>query len=160
VAAVPRRAAHAPFGGPPHLRPATAGTTLVELIIGLSIAVLLLSAAMTSVASHQAQRRMHGERILAMSACRSTLELLRSVPISQLPTFDGRGFDVPGQNGQPLGLPPLAGAPDGLPGVISVVTHPDSAVNNELYIVETRVRWTGATRGGDFRMETLMGERR
>jgi lysylphosphatidylglycerol synthetase-like protein (DUF2156 family) len=29
-----------------------------------------------------------------------------------------------------------------------------------LYVVTARVRWRGATRGGNFAMQTLMGERR
>jgi len=86
--------------------------------------------------------------------------VLRSVPIGELDTYDGRGFDVPGQDGQALGLPPLPGAPNGLPGILSVSRHPNWLIDNPLYIVEARVRWRGATRNGDFRMETLMGERR
>lgn len=136
------------------------GVSLVELLTGVAVTILLVAGALTGVAAHQAQRRMHGEQILAMSACRNTLEMLRSVDIATLPSFHGQGFDVPGQNGQANGLNVLDGDPDGLTGEISVTAHPRSLPNNELYIVQTRVRWQGATRGGDFRMETLMGERR
>lgn len=148
---------------PPALRSdpgaAESGVTLVEVIAGISLMILLLSGALTGVASHQAQRRMHGELILAMSACRNTLETLRSVSILDLPGYDGRGFDVPGQNGQPRGLPPLAGDADGLPGEISVTVDRTSGAA-VLYRVQARVRWQGATRGGSFMMESLMGERR
>lgn len=142
------------------------GATLIELAAGLAIVLMLLGGALGGVASHQAQRRMHGERILAMAACRNTLETLRSVNILDLPTYDGRGFDVPGQNGQSLGLPPLEGDPDGLPGEIAVAQFlpaPPTAVlpgDAVVYRVTATVRWRGATRGGVFRMETLMGERR
>lgn len=143
--------------GPP---PRQSGVSLVELLTGMVIAVLLIGGAMTGVAQHQAQRRTHGELILAMSACRNTLETLRDVDMATLPSFDGQGFEVPGQNGQTTGLTPLEGDADGLPGELTVTAHARSQVNNALYIVTARVRWRGATRGGDFSMQTLMGERR
>lgn len=136
------------------------GFSLIDMLSGLVIAVLLVSSALTGVAQHQAQRRNHGERILAMSACRNTIETLRSLDIATLATYDGRGFDVPGQNGQAGGLNPIDGDADGLAGEISVVEHARSTPTNLLYIVTARIRWQGATRGGDFAMQTLMGERR
>ena len=36
----------------------------------------------------------------------------------------------------------------------------DGQRGRELYVVQARVRWQGATRQGNFVMETLMGERR
>ena len=65
------------------------GVSLVELLTGMVIAVLLIGGAMTGVAQHQAQRRMHGELILAMSACRNTLETLRDADMATLPTLNG-----------------------------------------------------------------------
>ncbi|MGE3351014.1 MAG: hypothetical protein AB7O84_04720 [Planctomycetota bacterium] len=127
----------------------------------LAFALFLLGAAMSGVASHQAQRRAHGERILAMSACRNALERLRSVAIDDLESYHGQGFDVPGRNGEAGGLPPLPGDADGLAGQIDVSRHPTLwTATNKLYVVTTSVRWLGATRGGTFAMETLMGERR
>ncbi len=143
----------------PHRRDAD-GFSLVELMTGLVLAVLLVGGAMTGIVQHQAQRRIHGEKILAMSACRSTLETLRSVDIAALPGLDGQGFDVLGQGGQPGGLTPVQGDVDGLCGEIDVTAHPRSQANNALYIVTTTVRWQGASRGGTFSMQTLMGERR
>jgi type II secretory pathway pseudopilin PulG len=140
-------------------RQSEAGITMIELVVGLSVLVLLVAAALTGVATHQAQRRVHGELILAMSACRNTMEQLRSVPIDNLPSYDGRGFDVPGLNSQPLGLAPVQGDPDGLPGEISVTVDRTNGIH-VLYRVQTRVRWQGATRNGSFLMESLMGERR
>ena len=55
------------------------GISMVELLTGMVIAVLLIGAALVGVTQHQSQRRIHGEQILAMSACRNMLETLRSV---------------------------------------------------------------------------------
>lgn len=140
-------------------REAEAGLTLIELLCGISITIILLCGAMTGVAQHQAQRRVHGEQILAMSACRNTMETLRSVPITALPSYHGRGFDVPGQDGQAHGLAAVAGDLDGLAGEI-YVTVDRSSGTTKLYRVRTRVHWQGVTRGGVFEMECLMGERR
>lgn len=133
---------------------------MVELMTGMAIAVLLIGAAMIGVTQHQSQRRVHGEQILAMSACRNMLETLRSVDIATLPSLDGQDFEVLGQNGQTRGLTPAEGDPDGMAGEITVTAHARSQASNPLYIVTARVRWQGATRGGNFSMQTLMGERR
>ena len=140
-------------------RAGEAGLTLIELLCGVSITIILLCAAMTGVAQHQAQRRVHGEQILAMSACRNTMETLRSVPITALPSYHGRGFDVPGQDGQAHGLTAVPNDLDGLAGEI-YVTADRTAGTTTLYRVRTRVHWQGVTRGGVFEMECLMGERR
>lgn len=145
---------------PDRARARESGVSMVELLTGMTIAVLLIGGAMMGVVQHQAQRRTHGERILAMSACRNALETLRAVEIADLPAYDGTGFDVPGQNGQAVGLTPVAGDADGLPGEITVTAHARSQTSNPLYVVTTRIRWRGATRGGEFSMCTLMGERR
>lgn len=158
---------------PAGARPDQDGFSLIELLCGIAVAVILICGAMVGVAQHQAQRRVHGEQILAMCACRNTMEMLRSVDITALPGYDNQGFDVPGQNGQAHGLDPLAGDPDGLPGEIHVVVArnnagvindtvgvPQTNASGTLYLVTARVRWRGATRGGDFQMQCLMGERK
>lgn len=142
------------------IRDREAGVSLVELLTGMTIAVLLIGGAMMGVVQHQSQRRIHGEKILAMSACRNVLETLRAVEIADLPGYHGTGFTIPGQNGQNVGLTPADGDVDGLPGEITVEAHSRSQLNNPLYIVTTRVRWRGVTSGGNFTMCTLMGERR
>jgi len=139
--------------------PGQDGFSLIELLCGISVAIILICGAMVGVAQHQAQRRVHGEQILAMTACRNTMEMLRSVDITALPGYDNTGFDVLGQNGQAHGLDALPGDPDGLPGEIHVVVSQTNA-SATLYLVTTRVRWRGATRGGDFQMQCLMGERK
>lgn len=139
---------------------AESGMSMVDLLTGMVIAVLLIGAALIGVTQHQAQRRVHGEQILAMSACRNMLETLRSVDIETLPTLNDQDFEVLGQNGQTRGLTPVAGDTDGMAGEITVTAHARSQSNNPLYVVTARVRWQGATRGGNFAMQTLMGERR
>lgn len=135
------------------------GTSLVELTVMVTAAVMLLACIFSGVVSHNSQRRMHSEKLLAMAACRSTLEQLRAVPFTTLATYNGTGFDVPGIDGQPRGLTPLAGDADNLPGEIYVTVNRSSG-GTILYTVRARVRWRGATRNGDFSIETLMGERR
>src|SRR5262249_55197842 len=144
-----------PVGTPP----GQDGFSLIELLCGISVAVILICGAMVGVAQHQAQRRVHGEQILAMSACRNEMEYLRSLDITELPTWDDRGFDVPGQNGQAHGLDTLPGDLDGFPGHITVAVAQVTA-SATLYLVTTSVRWRGATRGGNFQMQCLMGERK
>jgi hypothetical protein len=133
--------------------------SLVELMMMLSFAVLLLLGAVSGVLSHSAQRRIHGEKILAMAACRNTLETLRGVDFATLTSYHGTGFDVPGQNGEPGGLNAVPGDADGLPGEITVTQYLSQG-GHVLYQVRTTVRWMGATRGGSFSMETLIGDRR
>ena len=136
------------------------GVSMVELLTGMVIAVVLIGAALIGVTQHQSQRRVHGEQILAMSACRNMLETLRSVDMATLPTLNGQGFEVIGQNGEARGLTPLQGDADGMAGEIQVTAHARSQTSNPLYVVTARVRWRGATRGGNFAMQTRMGERR
>jgi prepilin-type N-terminal cleavage/methylation domain-containing protein len=152
---------------PAGARPGQDGFSLIELLCGIAVAVILICGAMVGVAQHQAQRRVHTEQVLAMSACRNTMELLRSVDIAALPGYNNTGFDVPGQNGQAHGLDALQGDLDGLPGEITVVVATDPVTHlpmtnawSTLYQVTTRVRWRGATRKGDFQMQCLMGERK
>jgi type II secretory pathway pseudopilin PulG len=148
-----------PVEARPDPRTSERGASLVELTVMLVSVVVLLAGALSGAVSHSAQRRVHGEQILAMAACRNTLEQLRGVDFETLPSLHNTGFDVPGTNGQPKGLPPLEGDSDGLPGRIAVQLN-RSVSGAVLYTVRTTVTWRGATRGGEFSMECLMGERR
>lgn len=139
--------------------PRQAGASLVELVAAITFVVVLVMGALTGAVSHSAQRRVHSELILAMSACRDTIEQLRSLDISVLPTMNNTGFDVAGIDGQPAGLTPRPGDLDGLPGELTVVVNRNTS-GAALYTVRARVRWRGATRQGDFSMTCLMGERR
>lgn len=135
------------------------GVSLVELLTGMTVAVLLVGSTLTGVVSHQSQRRVHSERILAMAACRNTMETLRSVDFATLPSFHGRGFDIPGTNRQTAGLVPVDGDADGMAGQIAVVEHSRNG-SDVLYQVTTSVTWSGVTRGGRFEMQCLIGDRR
>jgi type II secretory pathway pseudopilin PulG len=150
---------------PPASRPAEAGLSLVDAVAGIALMVVLITGAMTGLASHQSQRGVHSERILAMSACRNTIETLRSVAIGDLPSYDGQGFDVPGQGRQPRGPIPVDGDADGLPGEVLVQQFlpvpPAVPVGGAvLYLVTARVRWQGSSRNALLAMSALVGERR
>lgn len=125
----------------------------------LGAAAILILGSVTAVTQHAAQRRVHGEQILAMTTCRNVLEQLRSLPVTELPALHGTGFDVPGPDGQPGGLLCVPGDSDGLPGTIEVTVNRSSG-SVVLYHVRALVRWQGTTRNGTFAMDTLMGERR
>ncbi len=136
-----------------------AGFMIVELMVFLGAAVLLLSGALLSAHAHSQQRRVHSERTLALTACRNTFERLRSLDVATIAALAGTGFDVPGMDGQPNGLTPTEGDADGLPGTIRVETY-RTAASGTVYLVTTAVRWVGATRGGRFDMQCLIGSRR
>ncbi len=136
-----------------------AGSSLVELLLVSAVVLVMLAGILTGVVFHQRQRQANLERQLATAACRNTLEELRAIDIALLPGMHGRGFDVPGQNGAPGGLTPIAGDPDGLPGSISVV----SAIafgGATLFQVTTRVDWQGAGPGSAVQFDALVGQRR
>ncbi|MFQ5503624.1 MAG: hypothetical protein ACE5F1_02375, partial [Planctomycetota bacterium] len=84
-----------------------AGISLVELMIGTVIVITMLGGILSLCLQHARQRRIDAELHLAFVACRNNLEELRSVPFSDLPSLDGRGFDVPASDGSPGGLRPV-----------------------------------------------------
>ena len=136
-----------------------AGTSLVELMLTVSVVLVMLAGTLTGVVYHQRQRQITMERQLAMVACRNTLEQIRGVDVAVLPSLDGRGFDVPGTNGAPGGLSPVAGDPDGLAGEITV-RPADTFGGTTIYYVSTRVVWLGAGPNNVIQLEALVGERR
>ena len=124
----------------------------------ISVAVTILAGVLTGVAHHSQQRRLNIERSLALTACRNTVEAVRSVPIADLPALDGRGFDVPGLNGQPHGLRARAGDADGLVGLITV-RRDQLVAGNVLYQVDISAAWDGGA-NRELRFTFLVGERR
>jgi type II secretory pathway pseudopilin PulG len=135
------------------------GTSLVELMLGAAIVITLLLAISTSVVSQTRLRRLSEERNLAMVACRNTLESMRDVTFATLPSLNGNGFDIPGNNGGAGGLSPVAGDADGLPGRITV-TVDQSSGSEKLYLITLRVDWTGINGTQHFEMKSLMAERK
>lgn len=143
---------------PIQLQSRESGASLTELMIGLLICVFVVGAALAMTVHQSKLRKTDQELHLAMLACRNSLEELRSVDFASLPSMDGVGFDVPGVDGQAGGLTPVAGDPDGLVGVFSVVV--DKTVGSAtLYRVTARAEWTGSLDREVFELYTLMGPR-
>lgn len=135
-----------------------AGASLTELMIGLLVCVFVVGSAL-AMTVHQARlRKADSELSLAMQACRNSLEELRSLDFAALPSMDGVGFDVPGPDGEPLGLTPVAGDADGLAGEFSVVVDKTTGTAT-LYRVTARVLWTGSMDRQTFELTTIMGPR-
>lgn len=145
-----------PAAGPRH---GEAGSSLVELMLMLGCAVTLIGATLTATVQHAAQRQINLERLMAFDAARNVLEELRTVEAATLPTLNGTGFDVPGPNGEPLGLRPVAGDPDGLAGEI-LLEPAESVGTTVLYRALITVRWQGRDPAGVLSIESRMGGRR
>jgi len=140
-------------------RPRESGSSLIELMMMLSCALILIGATLTSTMQHAAQRQINMERLLAFDAARNVLEELRLVEAANLPAMDGTGFDVPGPNGEAGGLVTVAGDADGLVG--EILLEPDTTVGSTvLYRARVSVRWRGRDPRGFLSIESLMGGRR
>lgn len=83
---------------------------------------------------------------------------MRSLPFADIAAVDGRGFDVPGTNGQPGGLHARAGDADGLPGLLTVTVEEQTGAEI-LYRITGTVSWTGAAGDQDFRLEILISNK-
>ncbi len=131
--------------------------SLLELLVSILAAVVILGAVLSAALHHASERKTNGELNLALVACTNSLEELRSIPFSLVPTMHGVGFDVPGVNGAPGGLQPVPG--DSLPGLFSVTTDQTSG-GSVLYLVTVTVNWTGTRGRQRVELETLVGERK
>ena len=140
------------------VEPPEKGSTMIELMVMLSTAVIVLLATLSGVVQHGRQRRANAELSLAMGACRNTLEELRSVDFSTLPSVNGQGFDVPAFDGSPSGLPPAEGDLDGLPGLITITVEETDGTDT-LYRVRAAVEWKGINPNRRFVLETLFADR-
>ena len=135
------------------------GSSLVEMLITSVIVVVLMVALLSATMNHTRQRRVNGERNLALVAALNTLEQARTVPYANLPSLNGTGFDVPGPNGQPAGLRALPGDADGMPGRISVVLDL-SYGGAQVYRVTARVDWQGVQDRNEVELSSLIVERK
>ena len=135
------------------------GSSLVEMLVTSVIVVTLLVALLSATMNHSRQRRLNGERNLALVAAMNTLEQARTIPYADLPALNGTGFDVPGPNGQPGGLHPLPGDADGLPGSIRVVLDL-SYGGAQVYRVTARVDWKGVQNKNQIELSSLIVERK
>ena len=143
---------------PTHTRWEEQGFSLVELMLGMVVAVLVIGSTLSMTTHHAKQRKADQEVQLALIACRDNLEKLRAIPFTSLLAQNGVGFDVLGKNGAPAGLAPLPGDPDGFPGQFTVVED-QSAGGEAIYLVRATVVWSGSRRRQIFELETLMGPR-
>jgi type II secretory pathway pseudopilin PulG len=125
-------------------RGGVAGFTLVELLVAIVVTVIAIVAIMASCIRLHALQRLDGEIGYAYRACRTNLETMRALPVSQLLALDGTGFEVPGSDGATPLLAARRGDADGLPGLIRV-REERSAGGRTLYSIETTVAWRGAT---------------
>ena len=137
---------------------ADSGVSLVEFMIALGASVLIIGSTLAMTVHNAKLRKVDEEVHLALSACRNNLEEMRSLPLTSLPALHGTGFDVPGPNGEPGGLAPVAGDADGLPGIFSV-TVDQTAGGETVFHVRATVTWTGSMKAQTFDLETLIGTR-
>ncbi len=136
-----------------------AGTSLVEVMFAAVLIVTFVGALLTVAVRQGVHRQVNSETSLAMTAALDNLERIRNVPFATLLTLNGSGFDVPGLNGQPKGLRPLAGDPDELPGELTVVVDQASG-GTTLYRVRATVLWQGVSRVRRLQIDTLIAERK
>lgn len=134
------------------------GFSLVEVMVGMVASVLVIGSTLSMVTQHARLRKVDEELHLALVACQNNLEELRSLPFANLPSMHGVGFDVPGPNGAPGGLEPVAGDPDGLPGRFTVTV--DQTTGSEtIYLVTATVEWSGSIKRQSLELQTLMRPR-
>lgn len=117
--------------------------------------VVVIGATLAMTIRHAKHRKADEELHLAFIACQNNLEELRSVPIDQLPSMHGKGFDVPGRNGVAGGLRAVDGDEDGLPGQFSV-TVDQTTGGSTMYLVKATVTWTGNLKRQSLVLESLM----
>lgn len=139
----------------PHER----GAMLIELVFAAAIALLIGGAVISTTVRQSSHRAVNLETTLATNAIADVFARLRAAPFASLPSLNGTGFDVPSHTGQPNGLTPIPGDPDGLPGRIEVAVEA-SAGTAVLYRVTLSVVWVGAAGVRRERIVGLLGDRR
>jgi len=136
-----------------------AGITLIEVMVCAVLAIVFLGAYMALAVRLSGHRQQERERALAMTAAINNLEHIRAVNFATLPSLDGSGFDVPGNNGTAGGLNPQAGDPDGLPGQLHVEVE-RTVAGNTLYRVTATVAWRGVDGNQHISIQALVAERK
>jgi len=135
------------------------GFSLVELLVGTLTVIVCLGAVINVCLQTGRVRQVDEEINLAYMACMNNLEDLRTIPFPDLPTLNGKGFNVPALNGAPNGLAPEPGDADDLAGQL-IITVEDTGGDTTLYHVVAEVRWIGASGRSEFKLETFIGERK
>jgi prepilin-type N-terminal cleavage/methylation domain-containing protein len=136
---------------------ASAGFTLVELMMAVSIALLCLSGIFMTTTMATKNRQAERDRQLAMAACELRMEQLRAMTFAQLPGQNNLRFQVDLDNDSRPDLRTVAGTP--LPGVVTVTTQSSSGTLR-LYRVRTSVRWQSVTGIRTVSLESFIGNRR
>ena len=139
--------------------PRQRGFALLELIIGTAVIATSLGAIVSLTVRQSKLRRADSELHLALTACRTTLESLRTMKLTDIEALNGTGFDALDLLGKAGGLRAVPGDADGLPGILIVTTDKTSGAVKLLHVV-ARVTWAGAAGRQRFEMKTLIGERK
>lgn len=132
------------------------GWTMIELMMGVLLALLTIGAVVTLTVTNARQQRTDAELALALNACRTKIEDLRSMSFQALAAEHGKGFAVSEPTGSLQARP---GDADGLPGRVDVQVAQSTATET-LYRVTTTVDWTGINKEGNFSMTCYIGDRR
>lgn len=151
---------------------AEAGWSLVDLLLGILLALVVLASVTRMNLETARQRRTNQELDLAVASCQSKLEELRSLPVEELMSQDGRGFEVRDGKDATRSLKATPTDPDGLPMSVAVrledsegaaegVSGGESDDNkNKLYRVEVTVEWEGSAGTRSFKLTSLITNRR
>jgi type II secretory pathway pseudopilin PulG len=135
------------------------GFSLIELLVGTLTVIVCLGAVINVCLQTGRVRQSDEELNLAYMACLNNLEDLRTVPFADLPGLNGKHFDVPALNGTPKGLAPQPGDSDDLAGEF-IITVDGTGGDTTIYHVTAQVRWLGCSGRSEFKLETLIGERK
>lgn len=127
---------------------------LLELVMAAALALIVIGAVVSAASRQGAHRRVNLDTTLVTNAIVDVFARLRTVPFSTLPSYHGTGFQVANHLGTAIGLSPVPGDPDGLPGHIAV-TVAESSGPAVLHRVEVSVEWLCA---GGRRRDFVVGE--
>jgi type II secretory pathway pseudopilin PulG len=120
------------------------GMTLLEIIIGLGVAVVAILGIMSALVSASRMDEATSEQVRALNACRTTIEMMKQVPFAEIwrrynsnaaddPGGAGTG---PGANFAVTGLRAQTGDADGMPGQVQ---FPELAGNLSETVIEARL---------------------
>lgn len=123
------------------------GFTLMEVAISIAVfAIVLVTSVFVLTAAHQLSTQSR-ERLLALTAARSTLETIKNTPLANVDNIPQATLDalVPTAGGIPItagGVMLLRQA--GATPVIQVLTDPPIVgLNTNIAVVTVRVTWAG-----------------
>ena len=139
-------------------RPGAVGFALVELMIGVVIAILGLSGVYTATMQCSRMRRADLDTCLSMQACHDRIEEIRALPFNQILAQNGVRFAVDTNADGIADLRSPRGDASSLPGRVTVTTEA-AAAGEVLYRVNVSVIWSGSSGTRTCWLETLMANR-